>query len=59
MSIFLYQLSFSQITHVLNINDGASSSNPSSMIIFNGKTYFGADDGSGVNSGGTDFGKEL
>ncbi|MEM6721230.1 MAG: T9SS type A sorting domain-containing protein [Bacteroidota bacterium] len=48
-----------QVTQVLDINDGSSNSNPAGMIVFNGNFYFAADDGSGVNSGGIDYGKEL
>jgi ELWxxDGT repeat protein len=48
-----------QVTQLKDINDGSSGSNPSELIIFNGNMYFAADDGSGLNSGGTDYGKEL
>jgi len=48
-----------QVAELKDINDGSSGSNPSGMIVFDGKIYFAADDGSGVNSGDTDYGKEL
>ncbi|MEL0454677.1 T9SS type A sorting domain-containing protein [Flavobacteriaceae bacterium SZ-1-7] len=48
-----------QITLVKDINDGSSDSNPNDSYTFNGKTYFQADDSSGVNTGGVDFGDEL
>lgn len=40
-------------------NSGALNSSPSSLFTFNNKIYFAADDSSGSNTGGTDYGKEL
>lgn len=50
-----------QVTLVKEINDnGASSSNPSSLTVFDGKIFFAADDSNGSNTpGGADLGKEL
>lgn len=42
----------------LDINDGAGNANPSNLIVFNNILVFSADDSSGVNTGGTDLGKE-
>jgi len=49
----------SQITLVKDINNGPKNSLPANLTVFDGKIYFTADDSSGVNTGGVDYGKEL
>jgi len=48
-----------QITLLKDINDGSGDSNPNDTYVYNGKAYFQADDASGVNTGGVDYGDEL
>lgn len=52
-------LGHAQITLVKDINPGAGNGNPSNLIVFDNKIFMSADDSSGVNTGGTDFGSEL
>ncbi len=49
---------FAQPTQVLDINPSGNSS-PNNLFVFDGNIYFGADDSSGTNTGGTDLGREL
>ena len=49
----------SQVNLVLDINDGSGNSSPDNFFVYEGKVYFAGDDASGVNSGGSDLGKEL
>jgi len=49
-----------QVTLVKDINNsGSLGSSPAVLFTFNNAIYFYADDSSGSNTGGTDYGKEL
>lgn len=50
---------FSQITLVKEINPGTGNGNPGNLFVFDNKIFMSADDSSGTNTGGTDFGTEL
>jgi len=59
LALALALIAGAQVTLVKDINDGSTDSNPNESRTFNGKTYFQADDSSGVNTGGVDYGTEL
>ena len=59
LTVLIASAAMAQVpTLVLDINDGTSGSNPRDMRVFNNQLFLVADDGSGVNSGGTDTGLE-
>lgn len=48
-----------QITLIKDINTGDDDGNPTEFFVYNNNLYFYAEDETGTNTGGTDFGKEL
>lgn len=48
-----------QITLVKDINPGTGNGNPANLIVFDNKIFMAADDSSGINTGGVDYGSEL
>jgi ELWxxDGT repeat protein len=57
--LLISSIANSQITLVKDINSGIGNSFPNNLTAFNGKLYFTADDESGINTNGIDYGKEL
>lgn len=58
----LFSVSFvatAQINLIKDTNTGAGSGGPTNLFVFNNLIYFGSDDSSGTNTGGTDVGREL
>ncbi|TXD58593.1 T9SS type A sorting domain-containing protein [Polaribacter sp. IC066] len=58
----IFSLTFSvsaQISLMKDINTGSDDGNPTNFYVYNDVLYFYAEDETGTNTNGTDFGKEL